>query len=121
MIAADGAIQRAIGADDEGILDIGQSAMLRKRLRSFWQCATGAQAAGHMAGWRFCYYQMGIHFSTDSLYVCWRRAETAAEAQEVEGWLIEEYVKQHLESPPLNYSASWRHLGQDAEPEVADA
>lgn len=121
MIAADRAIPRAVGTDEEGILDIGQSATLRRRLRTFWQCATGVQAGGHMAGWRFCYYEMGTHFPTGSLYVCWRSAETAAEAQKVEGWLIEEYVKQHLESPPLNYSASWRHLGQDAEPEAIDA
>lgn len=115
MIAARHRLHRAVGVDEEGILDIGTSKRLRKRLTEFWQCATGARPGGHMAGWRFAYYGMAQHFPLASLHVCWRPAATADEAAREEGRLIEEYVRQHMESPPLNYSASWRHLFEPEE------
>jgi hypothetical protein len=64
-----------------------------------------------MAGWRFAHYEMDRYFPLDTLCVCWRPAATADDAAREEGRLLDEYVRQHMESPPLNYSASWRHLG----------
>lgn len=121
MIAARRSLHRAVGVDPEGILDIGTSKHLRRRLNEFWQCASGARPAGHMAGWRFARYAMANHFPLSSLYVCWRPAATADEAAREEGRLIEEYVRQHMESPPLNYSASWRHHRDADEEELAEA
>ena len=110
MIAARHRLNRAVGVDEEGILDIGTSKRLRKRLSEFWGCATGTRPAGHMAGWRFAYYEMAVHFPLATLHICWRPAATAEEAAREEARLIDAYVRQHMESPPLNYSASWRHL-----------
>jgi hypothetical protein len=110
MIAAHRRLQRAVGVDEEGILDIGTSKRLRMRLNEFWQCAKNSKRRGHMAGWRFAEYNMTKHFPLETLHVCWRPAETADEAAYEEARLIDEYVHQHMESPPLNYSASWRHL-----------
>lgn len=121
MIAARRSINRAVGVDQEGILDIGTSKHLRRRLNEFWQCASSRRPAGHMAGWRFAYYEMARHFPLATLYVCWRSAATADEAAREEGRLLDEYVRQHMESPPLNYSASWRHLVAQAELAEAEA
>lgn len=47
----------------------------------------------------------------------------ADEAARYEGELLDEYVVEHLESPPLNYSSSWRHnisIVQPADDEEAD-
>lgn len=109
MIGAHRALHRAVGVDEQGILDIGQSKSLRRRLRTFRRCASTDDAAGHMAGWRFQEYRMARHFPLDKLHVCWRSFETVAEAIVEEARLLEEYVRQHMESPPLNYAASWRH------------
>lgn len=120
MIGAHRALHRAVGIDEQGILDIGQSKFLRRRLRTFWQCANAESAIGHMAGWRFQKYKMARHFPLGKLHVCWRHFGTAAEAIVEEARLIEAYVHQHMESPPLNYAASWRHLNE-TEDELIDA
>ncbi len=55
IICADRALNRAIGVDENGILTIGESDNLRRRLSAFVRCAKNPGAAGHMAGWRFNY------------------------------------------------------------------
>ncbi|MBF0305750.1 MAG: hypothetical protein HQL41_08900 [Alphaproteobacteria bacterium] len=110
MIAADHPLNRAVGTDQEGILDIGKSKGLRDRLKRFQHCASTPEKRGHMAGRRFALYEMTSHFPMESLYVSWRPAASEDLAAREEGRLLDEYVKQHMESPPLNYSASWRHL-----------
>lgn len=68
-----------------------------------------------MAGWRYAKYQMEKHFPLETLYVSWRVTATEDEAAREEGRLLDLYVIQHMESPPLNYSASWRHLRETVE------
>lgn len=109
MIAACRKLNRAVGVDSQGILDIGTSKHLRDRIKNFWRCARNNRT-GHMAGWRYAEYGMYVHFPLNSLHVCWRPAATPEEAAHEEGRLLDEYVRQHMESPPLNYAASWRHL-----------
>jgi hypothetical protein len=47
-------IGRAIGVDGDGVLDIGKSVHLRRRLAAFFRFVTAAQVRhGHMAGWRY--------------------------------------------------------------------
>ncbi|MBX9634986.1 MAG: hypothetical protein K2X44_08400 [Magnetospirillum sp.] len=115
MIATDRALNRAVGTDEEGILDIGKSKAGRERVKKFQRCASGIYSGGHMAGWRFAFYDMSRHFPLDTLYVCWRPANSEDIAAREEGRLLHAYVKQHMESPPLNYSASWRHLRESEE------
>ncbi len=114
MIAARRKLHRAVGVGDEGILDIGTSKRLAARLREFWQCANGKRRAGHMAGWLFAEYGMDAHFPLTSLFVCWREAPSEEEAALEEARKIDAYTRQHMESPPLNFSASWRHLRTEA-------
>lgn len=119
MIATDRPLSRAVGTDQEGLLTIGKSKGLRGRLQTFNRCASTPGKGGHMAGWRFAFYEMSVHFPLDTLYVCWRSAANEDVAAREEGRLLHEYVKQHMESPPLNYSASWRHLREEAAAEEA--
>lgn len=116
MIGCSHKLERTCGVDPWGILDIGQTKLLRKRISAFWGCASKTRKAGHMAGWRFAAYSMHKRFPLTSLMVCWRAAGSAYEAARHEGELLDEYVFEHLESPPLNYSASWRHLAPIVEP-----
>ena len=58
VIAVKRKLHRALGSDEEGILDIGQSKRLRSRLRRFWLCAGDSNLTGHMAGWRFAHHKM---------------------------------------------------------------
>ncbi len=50
IIAAEKELSRAVGVDEHGILDIGESERLNFRVRAFISCATGARQEGHMAG-----------------------------------------------------------------------
>jgi hypothetical protein len=112
IIAAHKKIHRAVGINDEGILTIGKTSSLRSRLRQFTKSAGAADAdvGGHMAGWRFSYHKMNQHFPYSKLQVCWRLFETSDQAADEEARLLAAYIKQHMEQPPLNYSASWRLL-----------
>lgn len=120
MIATDRPLNRAVGVDQEGILDVGKSKGLRGRLQAFQRCSTTPDKGGHNAGWRFAFYKMHRHFPLATLYICWRPAATEDAAAREEGRLLDEYVCQHMESPPLNYSASWRHLRQHAADETVE-
>jgi hypothetical protein len=52
IICADHEIGRAVGSDEHGILTIGESDNLRRRLAAFVRCARNPGVSGHMAGWR---------------------------------------------------------------------
>lgn len=107
MIAAKKSINRAVGKDIEGILDIGESKTLRSRVRSFIACANGAQQRGHMAGWRYKKYEFEAHFPLSSLFISWHPAKTKEEAYALEGYMLKKYIEQHKELPPLNYKFNW--------------
>ncbi|MGI2029779.1 hypothetical protein [Endozoicomonas acroporae] len=62
MIAAHRRIHRAHGTDKQGILDIGESDNLKKRIAAFRACSLGHRNRGHMAGWRF------YNFNFDSIF-----------------------------------------------------
>lgn len=107
MIAAHKAINRAVGEDVEGILDIGESVNLRKRIRDFIGCAQGTRQLGHMAGWRYHEYDLAPHFPLESLFICWHTAASKPEAYALEGAMLKAYLQQHKELPPLNYKFNW--------------
>ncbi|MGM3217653.1 hypothetical protein ACSQ5K_22790 [Pseudomonas sp. PhalM4] len=55
IICADRAIERAVGIDENGILTVGESDNLKRRLSAFVRCAGSKGSTGHMAGWRFSF------------------------------------------------------------------
>ncbi|WP_127475160.1 hypothetical protein [Sulfurivermis fontis] len=107
MIAAKSSINRAYGTDEEGILDVGESGRLRHRIKSFIACANGNRRSGHMAGWRFNRFKFDSKFPLDSLYLSWHRTESKEEAYKLEEKILESYLEQHSELPPLNYKYNW--------------
>jgi len=110
VISAGRELSRAVGVDSDGILDIGESASLRQRLKDFVRCASKRGQEGHMAGWRYAYFHLEQHFPLSCLLVRWIETKTKEEAQRMEGRVLLKYLQRHAELPPLNYSFSWKGL-----------
>lgn len=107
MIAAKKTLNRAVGRDEQGILGIGESDNLKRRLKDFLGCAGGTKASGHMAGFRYRRFGYQSVFPLETLWVCWREVEDKDAAYALEGALLGEYLAQHFELPPLNYKFNW--------------
>lgn len=115
MIAARRALNRAVGRDVEGILGIGESDNLNRRLRDFLGCARGTKAAGHMAGYRYNLFGYSRVFPLESLWICWCGVGNKDEAYALEGKMLSEYLAQHYELPPLNYKFNWsEHAAEES-------
>ena len=93
---------RLLRTDQEGVLDIGESSNLRKRITRFYFCASGKVERGHSAGCRFANRKLSRHFPLDQLEIKWKIAESKAAAREAEGELLRKYEKKFGELPPLN-------------------
>ena len=107
IVRAHRPLHRAHGIDDYGILTIGKTSSLRSRLQSFWRCANKKDAQGHMAGWRFAYYNLGAKFPVENLLMQWSECEDEPSAKRAEAELLRLYIDSHGEQPPLNFAASW--------------
>jgi len=107
IIRSNRPIQRLKGADKHGILTIGESNNLRRRLASFVRCISNEYATGHMAAWRFRAIGMDKMFPADSLWVSWCQTEDKAAAYRKEGEMLDFYQRLHFELPPLNYKFNW--------------
>lgn len=111
IICADRPIARAVGTDENGILTVGESANLRRRLSDFVRCAGREGATGHMAGWRFARSPFGTVFPLESLWVSWYPTIDKTAAYAKEGELLALYLAEHFELPPLNYKSNWHKSG----------
>ena len=95
---ADHEIGRANGTDDEGILHIGMSKNLRRRVREFYKAAT-TKKGSHSAGLKYSNYGFGKKFPISSLtceYVY------TSKARDHEKELHAKYIKTYLDHPPLD-------------------
>ena len=92
-------INRAIGIDPMGILDIGETgkgyATLSGRLKDLRRCMTRRGDEGHMAGWRFAFFRFERHFPHDSLRIRWIPTDTKEIAENFEGRVMLTYVMRH--------------------------
>lgn len=100
-------INRFIGVDKDGIIDIGQSKDLRNRLRTFKKCVETHDYGGHMAGWRFNYLKLSQKLKFPILEFTYKKCNSKKQAYEQEHKWMKEYVHEHKELPPLNYSYNW--------------
>ena len=97
-------IHRLLGDDNHGVLDIGASVDLRRRIGELLRCVTTDDALGHMAGWR--YRALELHKRLEGeLRIAWR---PGAEGIVVEAELMQHYLNSFGELPPLNYQFNWR-------------
>jgi hypothetical protein len=87
-------IPRVNGDDEKGILYIGQSKNLRKRIENFW-------LKRHTAGWTYDFYEFRKKFKLEELEVQWVEFPES-EIGELETFLLMDYVAEYLDHPPLN-------------------
>ncbi len=103
-------IPRCFGEDPEGLLGIGESQNLRSRLNALLRCMSDREQAGHMAGWRYAFLEMGKIFPLELVQFRYRVVASKDAAYELEGELLHAYVGRHFELPPLNYKFNWSVL-----------
>ena len=106
IIAADRPLTRCVGTDPHGILTIGESEDLRRRIQVFCSCAITRGSEGHSAGWRYAFLRLDRFFPFASLRFRWRVTESKQHAQELEGEMLVRYLAHHVELPPLNYASN---------------
>jgi len=93
-------INRANGVDKNGLLYIGKTGNLRKRINDFWihLLTEGNQ---HTAAETYLIYGFYTKFQRENLQVRWLALPNGME-EEYEKKLIDEYLESFLDSPPLN-------------------
>ena len=92
---------RLLGLDQEGVLDIGESGNLRRRIKLFQACIEG-QKRLHCAGRRFHRLGLARHFPIKELEFKWCITEDKESAMDLEGELLKDYENTFGELPPLN-------------------
>jgi len=104
-------LKRVVGVDSEGMIDIGESGALRQRLKDFCRCATTKGEAGHMAGWRFGFFQFKRHFPFEALrlrcFVCSTRSSTPLAAGRA--WDVSPKWVERPKSAVFQLSVIFRH------------
>jgi hypothetical protein len=97
-------INRAFGVDTKGVLYIGRSKLLGKRIRHFWSCADGSTKSGHPAGRKYRKLRYGWRkkYGLNNIRIRWRIHTSVNDAMQSEKKLIAMYVEKFGETPPLN-------------------
>jgi hypothetical protein len=95
-------VSRANGLDASGLLYIGKSADLRRRIRDFRRCVIGKEAP-HSAGRTYIRYNFRRKFKPEQLEIRWA-VLPKGDHDGKEKELLNEYVRSYLDKPPLNIS-----------------
>lgn len=94
-------IQRGKGIDREGVLHIGKSVNLFRRVREFYKGAKGKKSP-HKAGTEYYEYNFSKMFPIDSLICDYKYTQTDKDARKLEIKLQREYRQKYLDHPPLD-------------------
>lgn len=105
-------LRRLNGTDVAGILCIGKSKDVRRRIRQFVMDirTPGLDAAYHSEGWNFRAYfrdnrKRGIiKLAEKNLEATWKVARRDCDANYLETQLLQAYVMKYQDKPPLNIS-----------------
>lgn len=103
---------RLNGIDEEGILCIGKSVNLRRRIREFVKdiATKGLPEKYHSEGWNFRKYfrdnpnPKAFKPKIENMEVIWKALSSEDEADNLETELIQDYVMTFQDKPPLNIS-----------------
>jgi len=107
-------IQRLRGTDLEGVLHIGQSQDLKRRVGQFLHSAVRG-GKNHHAGNEYFYWQFATAFPVSNLRFDYVVTATPREAIDRERYFHEVYRRRHFDRPPLDgtsgqLSMSWSDL-----------
>lgn len=107
-------VERLLDTDPHGLLDIGESGNLGRRLRELFRCITKPEATGHMAGWRIGTLGLLSELKVDvsELRLSWCILPSKGAAELEEGRIMKIYFDRFGELPPVNYKANWKHLAE---------
>jgi hypothetical protein len=113
-------IGRLLGIDKKGVLAIGESANLARRIKEFYKAYIGDKFMRHSVGDRLflvwvCQYS---HFKTtyqnnSKVQFIVMKLNNKTEAETEEERLLKEYFKTYGELPPLNSLLPDKHIGWD--------
>ena len=102
-------IGRLLGIDKEGVLAIGESTNLARRIKEFYKAYTAERFGRHSVGDRLflvlmCQYsRFKTNYQNNSrLQLQVTKLSSKADAQAEEERLLKKYFKMHGELPPLN-------------------
>ncbi len=100
-------VPRALGIDYEGVIDIGESDNLIKRLSYFWGRATG-KSYSHSAADEYISWEMRRHWPLELLRFDFIHVDDKTAAEKLELKMIDEYRARFYDRPPLNKSQGKR-------------
>jgi excinuclease UvrABC nuclease subunit len=95
------ALRRLNGDDADGILHIGTSSDLNRRIGEFQGAAAGISSPSQ-SGWNFHSYGYVEKFPLNTLHVDYRTTNTERDAENLERQLHEQYRRRFLDRPSLD-------------------
>jgi predicted GIY-YIG superfamily endonuclease len=95
-------IDRANGIDKSGLLYIGQSHNLKRRIKGFWQHINEGKQR-HTAARTYQTYGFEQKFPPEHLQIRWTQL-SKEETGHIESLLLDSYANKFLDKPPLNIS-----------------
>ena len=103
-------IDRLNGKDKEGIIYIGSSEDLKKRINGFWKTIEQQDRSRHAAGWTYCSFGYNDILPPNHLQF---RFKMVSNITGDEFDLLLEYRRQFMDLPPLNsnrppYPRDWK-------------
>ena len=93
-------INRAKDVDKNGLLYIGKTKNIRKRIKNFWRHVR-EEGNQHTAAETYLLYEYNTKFQRESLQARWLALPEGMQ-KKAEWKLIDEYLEKYLDSPPLN-------------------
>jgi len=96
-------IQRPVKIDINGLTYIGKGSDLHSRLSTFWRNCNNSKSYGHIAGVNYALYRYSRLFPINRLQYQFKRIEQG-KTKAVEKQLLNEYLSEFLDLPPLNFS-----------------
>jgi hypothetical protein len=94
-------IPRLAGSDNRGILYVGSTVRLRRRIRDLWKGINGKIEA-HTIGRSIIFCKVSEIISMDDYEISWEELETHGNAKGQEWTALKLYANQYKEPPPFN-------------------
>jgi hypothetical protein len=103
-------VSRLKGEDPRGVVYIGSSVNLKKRINGFWKTIQNRNESRHAAGWTYCSFRYDTVFPPERLQF---RYKLVIDTVRNEFDLLLEYRKRFMDLPPLNstpppYPRDWK-------------